>query len=213
VLKAKSIPCDEPVVYMITFLHAVLERNLHELVDVDQVAQKVSDAGLADQFEQRPEALVRFTAVLRALAEERVPLRAMSVLANAFMRCADQPVPTLDIVKQLRGMPEIKEVLPGNLAPVRYVLAQEIVDLLRTSIHGADAVPVLAIDPTKCQQVLTSIRAALDPTAACTLVCDADLRPFVRKLVELEWPDLPVLAVDELLTPLTDRTTIRFEDA
>jgi len=212
-LKANGVPFDELPVYMVTFLHGVLERNLHELVDVDEVAQRVSDAGLAEQFEQRPEALNRLTAVLRALAEERVPLRAMSVLANAFLSHADESVTTLDIVKQLRGVPEIKKVLPGNVAPVRYVLAEEIANVLRTSIHRAGAVPVLAIDPAKCQQVLTSIREALDPAAVCTLVCDGDLRPFVHKLVELEWPDLPVLASDELLTPLTDPKTIRLEDA
>src|SRR5262249_22972405 len=58
---------------------------------------------------------------------------------------------------------------------------------------------VLAMEPARCQTALSAIRnGASGDGEASILVDDPQLRPFVRRLVELEFPNLAVLSRPEL---------------
>jgi flagellar biosynthesis component FlhA len=55
---------------------------------------------------------------------------------------------------------------------------------------------VLAMEPSRCQAASAAVKAATHGTGS-VLVVDPSLRAFVRRLVELESPDVPVLSLSE----------------
>ena len=99
-------------------------------------------------------------------------------------------------------------VLPGNQPEWRLLgLRPEFEDAVARSIAGPRG--VLAIPAKEAHRLRTGIGAALDrvPTGPVALVVGrSELRPFVRRLVKADRPDVDVLAADELAE---DRGSVR----
>ena len=62
---------------------------------------------------------------------------------------------------------------------------------------------LLAMEPERCQAILTALRNGLASRGSVSVgtslvVDDPDLRPLVRRLIELEFPSIPVLSRREL---------------
>ena len=59
------------------------------------------------------------------------------------------------------------------------------------------------MEPEDCQEALSAVRDAVTGMASGALVVDdVDTRPFARKLFELEFPNLAVLARREIMPEL-----------
>jgi len=70
---------------------------------------------------------------------------------------------------------------------------------LSNAIHRGNSVAVLAMEPQSCQDALTAVRNHVESRHhAAIVVNNAEVRPFVRRLIELEFPDIPVLSWREL---------------
>ncbi len=87
-----------------------------------------------------------------------------------------------------------------------HLLDPEIEDVIRSAIRRTSTGAFLSLDPSIANDILAAIRsevANLPPTAQePVFVTDMDLRRFVRKMVEIEFPNLPVLSYQELTPEL-----------
>jgi type III secretion protein V len=75
-------------------------------------------------------------------------------------------------------------------------------DAIRGAITRTTAGSFLTLSPAAGRDVLTAIRRALEPLAGSRtppLLTQPDIRRFVRKLVEIDFPDLRVVSYAELL--------------
>jgi flagellar biosynthesis component FlhA len=97
-------------------------------------------------------------------------------------------------------LPAVRERLHGNEgAHVLFEVGTELQMLIESSLLRSDATPTLAMDPSSCQEALTAVRNEISDHGPAALVVDPPtVRPFVRLLVELEFPDLAVLSRAEL---------------
>ena len=188
-----------PLEYLMMHVQAVLEANLAQFVGVQDVHNLLDEAGVAAASE-RPGALAAFAQVLRGLVIEQVPITALRALWAGFEPAWQRGEPAPAIVEQLRGLAEVKPALPANRdRRDHYVLGDAATAALRRSIDRGGAVPVLALEPELCQELLTAVRNGVATGSAAVLVCDPEVRPFLRKLVEIEFPGLPVIASSELV--------------
>jgi type III secretion protein V len=78
----------------------------------------------------------------------------------------------------------------------------ELEDALRQALRGAGQTGQVAIDPQLLQRVVADIRAVRDEAgggfARAVLLCSMDIRRHLRKLIEGEFFELPVLSFQEL---------------
>lgn len=186
--------------YMVKHLEAVLRQNLGEFFGHQEVADRLDDDGVdVADIRASSRATTALTMVCRALLAEGVTVQPI----HQICACFDEPqrcgVGLRELVERIRSLPEIRDRLPGNQGSrVFKALSRQFEDRLRQSLYERGGHLILAMEPEQCQEALTAIRHSLDDTPTTLLVTDAALRPFVRKLVELEFPHLPVLSRAEL---------------
>jgi type III secretion protein V len=191
---------------------ALMRRYGHELLGV-QEAQ-----ALLDGLERTHPALVRevvpklvspvlLADVLRRLVEEGVSLRNLRDILGALAEWAPHerdPVVLAEHVRAaLRRAITFRHVRPGGVLPA-YLLDGLIEDTIRDAIHKTPTGSYLALEPQLSRDIVGAVTRALGPDLAAggalpfVLLTNAEIRRYVRRLVETVHPDLAVLSYQEL---------------
>lgn len=79
-----------------------------------------------------------------------------------------------------------------------YLLDPEIEDAVRESIQRTAAGSYLAMPPDMARDVIASVQRACGGDPHPILLTQADVRRFLRRLLEVEIPDVAVLSYQEL---------------
>ena len=195
------------VEYPVRHLQAVIERNLTEFVGNQEIHDVLEEhcADRVDSIAQTSGGLTALTNVVRALLAEQVPIIHFAKICEQFLELRKNKDSLIEIVEALRSLPEIRETLPGNSRGVDlFTLSEGFEKSIKDAIFRQDAIPVLAMEPEPCQAALTAVRKTVGEVKnTALLVEDGSIRPFLRKLVELEFPGLFILSRLELLPELT----------
>jgi tetratricopeptide (TPR) repeat protein len=198
----------EPLVYVVQHVEAELRRNLADFLYTDDVEALLTtwaltepSASIISRLLTDQAARMRLGRVLRALAADRVPLTpAQNILAA--VRGAGLDGSLVDVVRRTRL--HLRPQLPGNDGQARqWELSGNWEDRFRARLrHEGDRTYFDAPVDLRLE-FLAAIRASLPvPEATVVLVLgDTVLRPFIRRILAAEFPDLLVLARDEALIP------------
>ena len=200
---------DDAAVCIVRELHAVLRQFAALFLDLDTTRRLVADvestnpelvAGVV------PDAIswMMLTDVLRRLVTERICIGDLSSILAAFS--AD--VRGCDAVELAeRARHALSAQITARFATERgdvavLLLAREIEAELHKAIRKTSAGIYLALEPEATQQILAAIRhvvrAGDESLDGVPILTDRQVRPFVRRLVELEFPMLEVLSRDDL---------------
>jgi tetratricopeptide (TPR) repeat protein len=185
---------EEPIVYVIYHLEGLLRRNLADLVGQQEVA------ALAQGRITEPRALARFGRLLRALLQEQVSIVAWEeILDLAQDETLDGGTDFHGVLRAARL--RLKRFLPGNsptdsLRALPEWLEEEMLAWLRsTDGRTTLAVPVEAV--SRWMDAINEVALPLDSHSV--LVTDSPLlRPFARWLVKQYYPNLMVIAREEV---------------
>jgi tetratricopeptide (TPR) repeat protein len=194
--------------YMLAHLEWFIRGNLSALVGIQEVHSTL-EQWAKDRQERRdllhaslpdPQSRVRMTHVVQDLLREGVAVADLTVILASF-RAANQPASGLsEIVERVRA--DLRPALPGNQEGLRRIaLPEEFESILALCVEEVDGKRFLSIPPEVAQNLLGILRAGLDGVErgdAAIVVRQPGLRPFVRRLAEIEFPSLPVLAEQEL---------------
>jgi flagellar biosynthesis component FlhA len=200
---------DDPILYTIYHLESVLRRNLAEYLGIQEVENLLEQweendrgasliqAALPDQA-----ARYRFARVLRALVRERAPITRWPEILEVTHEVGLESDDVREAVRAIRL--QLKENLPGNVKPAEQIkLPSKVEEELSRWLQHLDGKAFLALPPEETQEALSEIRELVGSNVrnAVLVTQSGELRPFVRRLVEIEFPDLMVLAEEELLLP------------
>jgi len=150
----------------------------------------------------------RVADVLRRLAEEGVPIRN---LRDAFEAITDVGSREKDVVLlteyvRVALKREIAERWADGERSLHVLLIHpELEDKLRQSVRVAGGASQLAISPELAARLGNEVRAQLArqaPGVRPVLLCSLDVRRHLRKLLEVDFFDLPVLSYQELAPDL-----------
>jgi type III secretion protein V len=150
----------------------------------------------------------RVADVLRRLAEEGVPIRN---LRDAFEAITDVGSREKDVVLlteyvRVALKREIAERWSDADRNLHVLLIHpELEDKLRQSVRVAGGASQLAISPELAARLGNEVRAHLArqaPGVRPVLLCSLDVRRHLRKLLEVDFFDLPVLSYQELAPEL-----------
>ena len=157
----------------------------------------------------RPVSLVVLADVLRRLVEERVSIRDLRAVLEALSTVASTEKDPLNLAEHVRGhlRRAITFQLTGGARELCVVMLDaSIEDTVRRAITRTPAGSFLALPPQASRDVRASVRRALDSAAEVpadgaprAILTQPDIRRFVRKVLEVEHPDVWVVSFAELL--------------
>jgi len=123
----------------------------------------------------------------------------LTAILDRFLQLWKQDATPQHMVAELRLLPELRLRLPGaGTHTTLHRLGDRLEQRIEQAVARDNGHFVLALDPVDCQAMLSAVREQVGESPRALVVRDRTLRPFVRKLVELEFPDLSVLAAEEL---------------
>jgi type III secretion protein V len=194
---------------------ALLRRYGHEFVGVQETQT------LLDGLERTHPALVHevvpklispvlLADVLRRLVEEGISLRNLRDVLGALAEWAPHerdPVVLAEHVRAaLRRTITFQHARAGGVLAA-YTLDGLIEDTIRDAIHRTPTGSYLALEPQLSRDIVAAVGRALGTTpgadggadvTGAVLLTNAEIRRYVRHLVETEHPGLPVLSYQEL---------------
>ena len=185
----------------------LLRRHGHELFGLEEAQ------GLLDALERTHPALVRevvpklvspvlFTDIARRLLEEGISLRNMRDVLGALAEWAPQERDPVVLTEHVRSA--LRRAITyryagdgGTLAA--YLLDPMIEDAVRDAIQKTATGSYLALEPQIAQDIVAAVGRAIGPSAAgAVLLTSAEIRRYVRRLIETQHPELAVLSFQEL---------------
>ncbi|HEY8881046.1 MAG TPA: flagellar biosynthesis protein FlhA [Roseateles sp.] len=185
-----------------------LRRNAALFIGIQETSELLTraQAELADVVKEVLRALPvqKVTEVLRRLAAEEVSIRnlrdILEALAEAAQREKDVQALTEMTRIALRRQTHHRLCPGGELQAL--LLSPELEALLRQALHVSGGVTQLAVSPDQARQFAAEVQAQVEALKPQAIVCAIDLRWHLRKLIENECFDTPVLSFHELLPTL-----------
>lgn len=185
-------------------LEAVIRDDPKAVVGHQEVASLLTalDPDVLEAVLTEQGALSDLVLVCRALLAEYVPITALATIVAGCRRLRPTGASLVEIVEELRRSPEIRGLLPGNDEHhSTLALSEGHERAFARSLDLGSSEPVLAMEAETVQAILGSVQETLADVSGevAVVVENASIRPFVRKLLALNYPYLPVLARREVL--------------
>ncbi len=187
--------------YILRHLEAVLQKNLVEFVDHQEVMSILGYDETYDNIKNSPERFATLIEILKKLVREEVPITSLNSICNKFTSLLAVGIDAMNIVERLRSLPEILPSLPGNNDQYSfYQLSKSFEVTIDKSISEEN---ILSLEPEKAHDILKAVRDKVGSEKhVAIIVKKAKLRPFIKRLIEYEFPDIPILSRQELLSGL-----------
>ncbi len=181
---------------------------------------------LLDQLEQvapatvrqvvpKPVALPLLADVLRRLVEERVSVRDLRAVLEALAAVAHSEKDPLNLAEFVRSQlrrPITHGLTHGGRELNVLLLDSPIEETLRGAIQRTSAGSFLSLAPAAGRDIVQAVRRGSSSFAEGVrpvLLTPPDIRRFVRKLLEVDFPELDVVSYAELLPEIAIRPVAR----
>ncbi len=198
----------------------VLRTNAEEFISI-QEAQLLLRR-LADDYPdlerelQRNVPLPQLTDVLKRLVREDISIRNLREIAHGLIEWAPREKDTALVTEYVRT--RLSRYISyrfadadGSLSAI--VLHPIVEEQMRQAIRQTSAGSVLTLGPATSQQIAARIRQVMQPymspgdaRASVVLLTSLELRPYLRKLTEIELGRVPVLSYQELVPTMRVNT-------
>lgn len=154
---------------------------------------------------QRIVPLQKMTEILQRLVSEDISIRNLRVILEAMVEWGQKEKDVVQLTEYIRSSLKryicYKYASGQNMLPA-YLLDQSLEDTIRSGIRQTSAGSYLALDPSVTQQFVSDVKQTVGDLSRMpnkpVLVVSMDVRRYVRKLIESEYYDLPVLSFQEL---------------
>jgi type III secretion protein V len=150
--------------------------------------------------------LQKLTEIFRRLVQEQISIKDLRTILEALSEWAQSEKDTVLLTEYVRS--SLKRYISykysqGQSILAVYLLDPEIEDMVRGAIKQTSAGSYLALDPDSVQLILHSMRTTVVPTPvggqSPVMLTAIDVRRFVRKLIEGEFPDMAVVSYQEIV--------------
>lgn len=150
--------------------------------------------------------LQKLTEIFKRLVQEEISIKDLRAILEALSEWAQTERDTVLLTEYVRS--SLKRYISykysqGQSVLAAYLLDPEIEDLVRSSIKQTSAGSFLALDPDTTQLVIQAFKSIIVPVPAgsqpAVLITNMDVRRFVRKLIESDFPEMPVISYQEII--------------
>lgn len=195
---------------MLTFhLGHVLKAHAAEFIGIQEcmylMNQMQKNFGELVKEATRVLPVITITDVLQRLVAEEISIRDMRTVLEALVEWGQREKDAILLTEHVRAALSrfITHKFSGgqNVIPV-YTVASEVEDAVRGAIRITSGASHLALSRDTHMQLIKALRQSIAPIPAVgmppVLLVHLDIRRFMRKIIEREFPDLAVLSYEEL---------------
>ena len=214
VFKKAGLSYMKPAEILIYHLSFVLKRHAESFIGIQETYFLLNN--MEEQFPdlvkeiQRVLPLQKVAEILKRLVSEGVSIRNMRTVLEALIEWGQKEKDSVLLTEYVRiGLGrQISYQFSGgqNILPA-YLLDSAIEEKVRGAIRQTSSGSYLALDPQSSHQFVDAVKAMVgnvsEHSQSPVLVTATDIRRYVRKLIELEVYELPVLAYQELTQEIT----------
>lgn len=150
--------------------------------------------------------LQKLTEIFKRLVQEQISIKDLRTIMEALSEWAQTEKDTVTLTEYIRSA--LKRYISfkhsqGQSTLSVYLLDPEIEDMVRGAIKQTSAGSYLALDPDSVQLIMQAMRNTIVPPPPGgqppVLLTALDVRRFVRKLIEMEFPDVSVISFQEVI--------------
>jgi len=210
--RAKAIGLKVWDTHEILILHLThfLRKNAQEFVGVQEVQWmsarlKEYYPALVDEVAPKPISYQLLTSVLQRLVEERVSIRDLKSIFQALSQVGKSVNDPIDLVEHVRVALKHRlcfQLSEGKPTLFVYSLDAEIGEMFRNYIRHTSMGAQLEMPSDLIHQIVAATRKLIGNLPATAqrpvILTDNDIRRFVKKLFEYDFPDLSVVSYDQL---------------
>ena len=204
----------EPSEVITLHLSRVMKRYAHEFVGIQETQAYLDFAArgvpkLVEEVVPKVVSIAQVNDVLQRLVQEGVSIRDIKSILEALSEWGRIEKDPTQLTEYVRGA--MRRYISFRYAGIREtlfvnMLDPEIEDVIRGAIRRTSTGTYLSLDPNIAHDILEAIRREIEPLPPTAqkpiIITDAEVRRFVRKMVELEFPELTVLSYQELAPEL-----------
>jgi type III secretion protein V len=159
---------------------------------------------------QRVVPLMQMTDLFKRLVQEFVSIRDIRTIFQAMIEWGSKEKDPVVLTEHIRIAlaRQISHQYSNSYNVLSGILLDSgIEDTIRSSIRQTSSGNFMQLDPEVSKKILARIRETAMPVlsngAPCALITAMDVRRYLRRLVESDLPELPVLSYQELSTDIT----------
>lgn len=210
ILQKAGIKYWKPLEVMILHLSYFFRYYSNEFLGIQEVRAMLEfvEKSFPDLIKEvtRLVPLQKMTDIFKRLVQEQVSVKDLRTILEALSEWAQTEKDTVLLTEYVRS--SLKRYISykhsqGQSTLAVYLLDPEIEDMVRGAIKQTSAGSYLALDPDSVQLILQAMRNTIAPGAPKAqppvLLTAIDVRRFVRKLVEMEFPDVSVVSYQEII--------------
>ena len=154
---------------------------------------------------QRLLPLYRITEVLQRLVSENISIRNMRTILEALVEWGQKEKDIVQLTEYIRSSLKryicYKYASGNNFLPA-YLFDQQLEEIIRDSIRQTNAGSYLALEPNVSDKLIENVRNTVGNIQKLAnkpvVIVSMDIRRYVRKLLENEFNELPILSYQEL---------------
>lgn len=159
---------------------------------------------------QRVLPIQKITEIFQRLVSEEISIRNLRTILEALVEWGQKEKDSVLLCEYIRG--SLKRYISykyssgQNILP-SYLLAPDVEETIRGSIRQTSAGSYMALDPAVAQKFVARCKQSIGELrpgrARPVIVVSMDIRRYVRKLIEMELYEVPVLSYQELTQEIT----------
>jgi type III secretion protein V len=156
--------------------------------------------------------------ILQRLVSEDISVRNLRSILEALIEWGQKEKDSVLLTEYVRSALKrhiCYKYSSGQNILAAYLLAPNVEDTVRTAIRQTSAGSYLALDPAVGKRLVENIKHAVgDLTTAAqkpVLLTSMDIRRYLRKMIEQDLYDLPVLSYQELTQEINIQPLVRVE--
>ncbi len=210
ILKKAGIKYWKPLDVMILHLSQFYKQYASEFLGIQEVRAILEfvEKSFPDLVKEvtRLVPLQKLTEIFRRLVQEQISIKDLRTILESLSEWAQTEKDTVLLTEYVRS--SLKRYISykyslGQTVLSVYLIDPEIEDMIRGAIKQTSAGSYLALDPDSVQIILRAMREVIVPTPPGgqppVLLTAIDVRRFTRKLIEGDFPDLPVVSYQEIV--------------
>lgn len=210
VIKKSGIKYWKPIDVMILHLSYFYRQHAADFIGIQEVRGILEfvEKSYPDLVKEvtRLVPLQKLTEIFKRLVQEQISIKDLRTILEALSEWAQTEKDTVLLTEYVRS--SLKRYISykysqGQSILSVYLLDPEIEDMVRGAIKQTSAGSYLALDPDSVQLIMNAMRAVVVPTPVGgqppVLLTAIDVRRFVRKLIEGEFPDMAVVSYQEVV--------------
>lgn len=213
-----GITVVDPTTVMVTHLAETIKKHAHELLGRQEVKMLIDN--LKENYSAVVEELIpnlmsigEVQKVLQNLLRERVPIKDLVTILESL---ADNAVNTKDIevlteyVRFSLARTICKNLVDENkvirVVAIHPKLEKLIAENIQKSFHGSYP----ALDPETTKKIFESIKRNTETNTfnngQAVILCSPKIRPAFRRMIEIVFPDITVISLNEIPTDIQIET-------